>query len=341
MASGIKEIAKKVGLSYNTISNILNRGMADLYRPETRAEVIRAAQEVGYKVNRSAQTMRSQKTKTIGFAAANTSASGQLDNYTLYPFLVGLSRGLSRNDYHVVLVDLKEISDGDEAAFPKILREHFFDGLVVHYGAPAQLAGWAAALGIPVLWWDSELGKPEAHLTRDENAVSRNLTQKLIALGHKKIAMQVGKTGWEKYQRGEFLHYSFAARYQSYEAEMNAAGLAPIPLVGYTPMDLADQLKAEDATAVIVPGDISMSYIQAAQKLGWQIPKDLTIASLDIEARVPRPQVVGGFTYDRLAAGERAAALLLDWLASEKKSIPSETFTGEYREGDTIAAPRK
>ncbi|MBL8995596.1 MAG: LacI family DNA-binding transcriptional regulator, partial [Spirochaetia bacterium] len=75
MAIGIKEIAKKVGLSYNTISNILNRGMADLYRPETREQVIRAAAEAGYKVNRSAQTMRSQKTKIIGFAATNTSAS--------------------------------------------------------------------------------------------------------------------------------------------------------------------------------------------------------------------------------------------------------------------------
>ncbi|MBL8993639.1 MAG: LacI family DNA-binding transcriptional regulator, partial [Spirochaetia bacterium] len=167
------------------------------------------------------------------------------------------------------------------------------------------------------------------------------LTRKLIALGHKKIAIQVGQTGWEKYKRGEFMHYSFVARVESYEAAMKAAGLKPIPLLGYNPDELASQLKAEDVTALIVHGEISMAYIQAAHKLGWEIPRELTVASLDIEARVPRPQVVGGFTYDRYAAGQKAAALLLEWLGAGKKSIPSETFTGDYREGDTIAGPRK
>ncbi len=342
MAVGIKEIAHSLGLSYNTVSNILNRGMESLYRPETRALVQKAAADLDYQPNRGARAMRSQKSRVIGFAAQSQGQNGALENYTIYPFLVGLNRGLTSADYHVTLVELREISAHGETGIPNILRERFFDGLIVHYGAPQDLAAWSDSLKIPVLWWDS--GKPEktGHLYRDEGAVGAELTRRLIGLGHTSILFMTGESGWEKYQRGEEMHFSFGERYQSYAREMTAAGLKEEALVGYEVGELAAQLKNQNATAVVVNGEIPVPLLMAAQKLGLEIPGDLTIASLDVEARIVKSgHHLGGITYDRVEAGEMAAKRILSALSSPNPEIPSHSYTGNYQTGHTISSPRK
>lgn len=65
MASTIQEVAKKVNVSISTVSRVLNN--SGYVSPETREKVIAAADELGYRQNRLAQSLRSQQTDFIGF----------------------------------------------------------------------------------------------------------------------------------------------------------------------------------------------------------------------------------------------------------------------------------
>jgi DNA-binding LacI/PurR family transcriptional regulator len=65
----LKQVAEKLGVSAGTVSAILNTNRAELFTPAMRAKVKKAAQEMGYRPNRSARTLRGVETKTLGIIA--------------------------------------------------------------------------------------------------------------------------------------------------------------------------------------------------------------------------------------------------------------------------------
>jgi DNA-binding LacI/PurR family transcriptional regulator len=315
--------------------------MENLYRAETQSLVKKTALEMDYQPNRGARAMRSQKNKLVGFVAKSFE-QGKIENYTLYPFLIGLTQELKRADYHVTLVDLTEIKTKEASDIPKILREHFFDALIVHYAAPENLSHWANTLKIPVIWWDSGKPLPHAHLYRDEKKVGTELTNQLLELGHQKIAFMSSKNSWEKYSRGEVLHYSYAARYESYAAAMKAKKMDTQVVTGYAVQDLAEQLKHFESTAVIIHGEIPVPLLLAAQKLDLKIPQDLSIASFDVEEKIIKSDYpIGGITYDRTEAGVQAGRLVLEAIQHPTLTTPSYSYTGTFQMGESIASPRK
>ncbi|MBN8217442.1 MAG: LacI family DNA-binding transcriptional regulator [Spirochaetes bacterium] len=341
MAVGIKDIATRLGLSANTVSNILNRGLAEKYSPETRSRVVKASQKLGYRPDRAAQNMRAGKSRMVGFAAVNASAGGRLDNYGILPFMVGLSHGLTEGGFHLTMVELSEMGADGGLDLPRILEERFFDAFVVHYGAPERLGEWARRSKTPVLWWDCRPGAKEASLYRDEAEVTRILMERLFELGHRRIALLVGEEGWGRYQRGEAVHYSFAERLQTYTAFLESRGLPVLPLAGYGIQELQRGLAESEATAVVSMGAVSESFFLAASRAGLSIPEDLSLASLDLEARIPaRGFRLGGVPYDRFAAGQLAARLVLERLDAPGKPIPSHPIPGVCVDGDSIRAPR-
>jgi len=60
----MKDVAREAGVSVNTVSRVL-AGKPDV-SPETRARVLAVVERLGYKPNRLARGLRSNKTGTIG-----------------------------------------------------------------------------------------------------------------------------------------------------------------------------------------------------------------------------------------------------------------------------------
>lgn len=69
----IKDISKELGISITTISFIINNKAKNRIRDEVIKKVEDYIEEVGYKPNTSAQTLRTGKTKTIVFMAEDIS----------------------------------------------------------------------------------------------------------------------------------------------------------------------------------------------------------------------------------------------------------------------------
>ncbi len=336
MSVGLREISRLSGVSVGTASDILNRGQSGLYRADTIERVLSIAKQEGYRANRFAQAMRSRKSGIIGFAAANCTSDGGLDNYNIYPFQVGLNKRLSEAGHHVGIVELAEL-DCVNPAVPLGLQDLFYSALVVHYGLSPRAMDFTRHLGIPLIWWDSGVFEPTGCLYRDEVRVSRDLTEHLMGLGHTRIAYMVGESGWQHYQAGAPAHYSYAQRYESYRATMKDHGLKEQPVIGYDPESLATQLAGYDATALIIQGTNLATIHAPLARLGWRLGERLSVATLDREARIRQGgPVVGGMLYDRFAAGEAAAEMVLASLADPDRLVSSVVLKPQFDLGQTI-----
>ena len=67
---GIKDVAKRAGVSIGTASNVLNR--PEVVRPETRAKVEAAIAELGFVPNQPARQLRSGSSTTIAYVVLDT-----------------------------------------------------------------------------------------------------------------------------------------------------------------------------------------------------------------------------------------------------------------------------
>ena len=97
-AMTIKEIARHTGLSVPTIGNVLGSS-GGRYSAATRAKVLKAARELGYRPNSSARAMRNGRT---GCAALVLSRSHQQTHSYIPPGLLdGLDDELARHNMTV------------------------------------------------------------------------------------------------------------------------------------------------------------------------------------------------------------------------------------------------
>ncbi len=64
----IQDVARTAGVSAMTVSNVIND--RPHVRPSTRAKVVRAMDDLGYRVNVAARNLRAGRTSTIGLAVA-------------------------------------------------------------------------------------------------------------------------------------------------------------------------------------------------------------------------------------------------------------------------------
>ena len=62
--SGIKDVAKKAGVSISTVSNVLNK--SKYVSPDLVMRVEKAVEELSYEANPIARSMKNNKTGTIG-----------------------------------------------------------------------------------------------------------------------------------------------------------------------------------------------------------------------------------------------------------------------------------
>lgn len=342
MASSIKDIAIECNLSAGAVSDILNRNRADKYIPATRDKVIAAASKLNYRPNRAAQSMRSKKNKIVGFVTTNITYGGFFENHRVYPFMTGISQYFVNKGYHVANIELEEMELHDGKELPAIFREHFLDGLIIHYGLSRTTNSLIPELGIPTVWWDSGIFELQGCIQRDEMAVGEKITEHFIKLGHQRIAFLAKAESWQSLQNNQHPHFSFKERVEGYQNKMKSCELETILLNGYDPISMAEQIKKENVTAILTLGNThSFQIILAATRyLNLRIPEDLSVATLDIEALMePYGFQIGGMTYNRYQTGQTAAGMLSKMIDNPHTPANSIKITSNLINGDTIAPP--
>ena len=104
---GIKDVAKKAGVSISTVSNVLNQ--SKYVSPELVKRVEQAAAELNYVANPIARSMKNKKTGLIGVVTADLCG-------VFYPYVIrGISSVAEQKGYQVILCDAKGIYGDPQA----------------------------------------------------------------------------------------------------------------------------------------------------------------------------------------------------------------------------------
>jgi LacI family transcriptional regulator len=348
MSVTIKEIAQRTGLSVPTVGNVLGRS-GSRYSAETRQRVLDAARQMGYRPNSSARAMRQGR---FGCAALVLSRSKQqTHSYLPAGLLDGLDNELARHDMHLTITRLSDEELSRDEFVPKVLREHMADGMIVNYthGIPPGMLELIHAHHTPAVWLNAKLN--EDCVYADDFRASESVTEELIRLGHRRIALVRlhGRLGFDGTfeQNKASMHYSVFDRIGGYEAAMRRAGLTPRVLSHERFVEPADHFEASLAllaatdrpTALLLYSEWEVHPVTcAARVLGLSVPRDLSVA-------VFAPTNVWATGYDVSAAaiptpdiGRRAVNMLLRKLAAPNESCEPQAVAYGLGDRSTVAA---
>ncbi|MEX2606783.1 MAG: LacI family DNA-binding transcriptional regulator [Kiritimatiellia bacterium] len=327
-------IAKECGVSQPTVSRIL-QDHAHLYKDSTVEKVREAADRLGYRPSHMARSLRSGRTNCIAMLV-----DGKFERSEIKPqFLVNLAKIAEQSDYHVILSAFSDPEVEDDSFMPLILKHLMADGLIVNYHTtpPPHMIELIDKYRIPSVWINHR--REHNAVFPDEFAAGRQLTERLIAAGHKRIA----------YVDRRYLnistaepHYSRVDRFRGYSVAMQEAGLDTDMIVAVqAPEDfdlwielLRNRLLDEGRpTALLSSGyDEDIPHILRGA-LGLRFPEDISFASISW----PEPgSGVLGITNDWQGIAQEAFQMILAKITTKSKSHKAVCVPPILRDGTSV-----
>lgn len=119
----LEDVAKLAGVSAKTVSRVINAN--DYVSEKTQLAVEDAVNKLGYRPNRAARSLVSDKTMVIGLILPEI--SGQYFSKVI----AGIEQVANENQYTVLLLNSGCDEDRERSAF-RVLEEHRVDGLIVN-----------------------------------------------------------------------------------------------------------------------------------------------------------------------------------------------------------------
>lgn len=273
MAS-IRDVARHASVSVATVSHVVN-GTRNV-TPETAARVRRAIEELGYRPNSLARSLRRGTTHTIGLLVP--------DNAN--PFFAEAARVVEdegfQAGYSVILCNSSG-SEAREKVYIDVLLSKQVDGLIL-ISSSAHLAGLRRVLNanVPVVALDREI--PGASITQilvDQWQGGYLAGDYLISLGHRQIAVITGPNATS----------SSARRLKGFRHVLARAGV-PLDERKVIPGDfrfgggqsaIRELLaRGQEFTAVFAANDLmAMGAIHALHEAGLKVPEDVSVLGFD------------------------------------------------------------
>jgi DNA-binding LacI/PurR family transcriptional regulator len=182
------DVARRAGVSQSAVSRVFTPGASA--SPATKAKVLQAASELGYRPDPLARAMITGKSRIVGLVVA------YLDNQFYPVALERLSRALQEKGYHI-LVFMAENSTEGVATVMQELLDYRVDGIVTASVAMTnELTNLCEAAGIPVVMFNRGQDDPRlSEVTSDNVAGGRAVANFLVAGGHRRIAHIAGWQG--------------------------------------------------------------------------------------------------------------------------------------------------
>ncbi|MEM9753515.1 MAG: LacI family DNA-binding transcriptional regulator [Planctomycetota bacterium] len=333
----IKEIAKLAGVSHVTVSKVL-AGDTPVTRPAAirRAEKIRRiAEELGYRPNYTAQSLRSGKTGLIA-VLGNTPLSFDDHNQEEAAILRLVARKL-RSQHLNLSAQLCDRAEKNCTLPPWKVDA----AILVSADSPDQVDDVEAA-GIPYVAMNGECGPNGSAVQFDDEAAMDLALDKLFELGHRRIAYLPNFQTFE--HRSVFIR---ERRHRTYLTEHDLPLPTTIAQGDVDELSLSSLLQkwtAEEGVTAVVCWDpwAALYLYQACGRVGLSLPNDLSVITfndtpLGSEALVPRLSAVAR------AVQQTADAVveLLDERMSGEHTLPRNiVLQSRLLSRESIAPPR-
>lgn len=310
----IRDVAAKVGMSVSTVSRALN-GYADV-NAETRKRVQQTAELLGYRASFAAATLRSHQTHTITFMVSKP--------WTKFvdPFFLGLLDGvemmLQARGYDLQVVMAREF-DQELDIIRRAVERNRCDGLLFGRTRPEdERIDYLQERGFPFVTIGQTARNDHDWVDRDHFVIARTATERLLRLGHRRIAY---------FSTPYRYMYSIRAR-DGYRTALEAAGIAFDPtlevecfLSQRTGGDAMSALLSRgiEPTALFCGNDmIALSAIEAMRTFGLEPGRDISVIGCDDMpiASAVRPALTS-FSQNLDAIGTRMGRMILAKLSGE------------------------
>jgi len=261
-----------------TVSKVLNERPGDRTAPETRLRIVQAAQELGYRPNAVAQSLRSRHTDTIGFY------TGLISIDMTDPFhgavLNGLQRGCEQH-HKDLLIHRKFFGHSPEDIY-RDLSNRKVDGIVLPAGCDDEIVQRLIASSFPAVG----IATPDAALSTvyvDSPTGFHLLAAHLAERGHRRVLYRTQRqeqaTEIEDTQR-RLLAFQAAGAEWGIEVIVTGAGVDG----AVTPEEEAILLgpALQRPTAAACWNDLFAHRTMAfCRQHGLQVPGDLAVSGFD------------------------------------------------------------
>ncbi len=331
----LADVARVAGVSKAAVSMILNDRPGSRLSADASERVRAAAQELGYRPNPAARSLRLGTTRTIGLVS---------DEVTLTRYASAMIRGVlkaAREHDHTVLMaesggDSRQLHD----AFQHML-DHRVDGIILGLMAARrmELPSLPDQTRLVIANGITSAGHPS--LLPDERTAGRAMAQLLLDAGHRRI----GVIGVIPNTIADLsISATIGERFAGIQEAFVAADAEPILVevqkweadIGYA---ITHQLMTEhpDVTAILAANDaVAFGVYQALGERGLRIPDDFSVASFDDEvlANYHRPGLTTAhLPYETM--GRHGVEMLIGVRPLESELLPMPVMIR-----DSVGAPR-
>lgn len=266
------DVAALAGVSHQTVSRVLNNHPN--VREHTRARVLAAIAELGYRPNRAAKALVTGRSQTIGIVAQNSTLFGPASMLTSFAeaaagagFAVSISHGRNLEP------------DSFREAVEHHLAQRVAAIVVMAPVETASIAAATVAADVPIVTvgGNPAMSRPVV-VAVDQTAGARLATRHLLDVGHRTVWHVSGPVDW----------FDSQGRIEGWRSVLEEAGAEIPPLLtgdwsaesGYQ----AGQLIARvpDASAVFAANDhLALGVLRALHERGRRVPEDVSVIGFD------------------------------------------------------------
>jgi LacI family transcriptional regulator len=274
----IKDVARLAGVSYQTVSNVINDETR--VTEETKSRVQAAIDQLGYQPHAAARTLRSGHSRILGLMIPDA------QNPHFWDTVSGAEDEALKHGYNLLLATASMDISREKQVFEALTQQNL-DGIIPLLTYPESLVEHLKELlrrKMPVALSASGAFLPDLDIdvvSMHFEDAAQELMDYLIGLGHRRIAVVWGVG------RSELAN----DRVTTYKCSLEAAGIPIDPRYiaichhtlqdGY---DAAERLLALEPrpTAIVGINDLmAFGALQACLRKGLVVPGDISVAGFD------------------------------------------------------------
>jgi LacI family transcriptional regulator len=334
----VREVARRAGVHPGTVSRVLNPERRHLISDETALRVERAAQELGYGVNRIARGLRTRRSSTIGVLIPD------LTNPLFPPMVRGIEDYLHPIGYTALLTNTDSDPEREISGLEALTGRQVDGFIIAPTGSTVEKVEGMIEEEIPVVLVNRSVPNVRGYaVTPDDRRGATAAVDHLVSLGHRTIAHVAGpkatSPGQERY-RG-FLE---AMREHGLDEEAKSlvafadrftggAGVAPT-------RELLE--RSVPFTAVFATNDlIALDVIDVLREAGMRCPRDVSVIGFNDMPFADRfnPPLTT-IHYSHYEMGHRAAELLMGQIKEEGSTPRAVVLSTELVKRGSTAPPR-
>ncbi len=316
----IKDVAEAAGVSTATVSRVISNGLH--VRPEVRERVMLAIEQLGYRPNLVARSLRSQQSSTIGLILSDISN----------PFFSSLSRAVEdaayEQGFNVVLCNTDENPE-KEAIYLNLMQDTNVAGVIIAPTRQTTATLMSSQQPFPTVIVDRSIPNGDIDVVVLDNVdAAYRLTTHLIEQGYQRIAALCSdmSTGLERqlgYERALRAHgQAPRSEYVKYIAPQIDTGYAAT-------LKILDLPQPPDALFT-VNSLLAAGALQAIRERNLSIPDEIALVTFDettwADLVQPAITLISQPTYEM---GSAAAELLLQRIANPTRSTRQVILKGQ------------